>query len=151
MTETMIPVVTCAACQLVSVNTAQTRCPVCQAVLGETVLTAAEIEARCAPLVRRMFAGHGVQVGAEARELAAHDAHVAAIGGRCSHGGHDWEGTCSDIDDALAAARWTEPIPDTTFYRPMRAGHVARTGHELAGQLVSDDGAMWQLERTCCG
>jgi hypothetical protein len=39
----------------------------------------------------------------DARELAAHDAHVAAIGGRCSHGGHDWEGTCSDIDDALAA------------------------------------------------
>lgn len=35
----------------------------------------------------------------------AHEAHIAAIGGRCSHGGHGWEGeTCSDIDDALASS-----------------------------------------------
>ena len=42
------------------------------------------------------------------------------------------------------------PIPDTRFYAPMRAGHLIRTGHELVGRLVTDDGEMWRIERSCC-
>jgi hypothetical protein len=43
------------------------------------------------------------------------------------------------------------PIPDSAFYRPVRAGHLRRTGHVLAGELVSDDGGeVWRIVRSCC-
>lgn len=46
----------------------------------------------------------------------------------------------------------TQPVPDSTFYRPMRRGHVIRTGHEFNGYLASADGGqLWHIVRVCCG
>jgi hypothetical protein len=41
-----------------------------------------------------------------------------------------------------------EPIPDTDFYRRMNRGHRIRTGHDLEGYLVTEDGVS-VLTRTC--
>lgn len=43
------------------------------------------------------------------------------------------------------------PPPDTALNRRMAAGHLMRTGHRLVSVLVSDDGAIWQVVRECCG
>lgn len=44
-----------------------------------------------------------------------------------------------------------DALPDTTFYRKMARGHLARTGHELRGFLhYNDDGWTVRLVRTCC-
>jgi hypothetical protein len=43
----------------------------------------------------------------------------------------------------------TQPIPDTRIYRAMKAGHLARAGHELTGHLDTRQGYA-VLVRTCC-
>ena len=53
-------------------------------------------------------------------------------------------------DTVVSVAPMVAPIPDNAFWRKMRLGHALRTGHELAGVHVSDDGAIWQLVRSCC-
>jgi hypothetical protein len=47
------------------------------------------------------------------------------------------------------ATAHTQPIPDTRTYRAMRAGHLERKGHELAGHLDTREGYA-VLVRTCC-
>lgn len=42
------------------------------------------------------------------------------------------------------------PIPDTWFWQRMALGHRLRLGHDLAGYLVSADGSVCTLVRTCC-
>ena len=49
-----------------------------------------------------------------------------------------------------SSARYSVPIPHTKFYACMSVGHSAAKGHELAGRLVSDDGEIWRIERSCC-
>jgi hypothetical protein len=51
----------------------------------------------------------------------------------------------------LRIVRRTESaIPDTRFWRHMARGHKNRTGHELTGHLITMDGGITALRRTCC-
>ena len=47
-------------------------------------------------------------------------------------------------------AEITAPLPDTRMNRTMRAGHRARTGHELDAHLAYDGGGIWHIVRHCC-
>ena len=47
-------------------------------------------------------------------------------------------------------ATMCRPLPDTTFYRVMARGHLARKGHALRAHLESDTGEVWQVARECC-
>ena len=50
----------------------------------------------------------------------------------------------------MSGAQMTkQPIPDTSIYRAMKAGHLARKGHELTGHLDTSQGYA-VLVRTCC-
>lgn len=51
----------------------------------------------------------------------------------------------------MATELQSKALPDTAFYRRMRAGHKTRTGHDLDARLVTDDGALWRVDRSCCG
>ncbi|WPH57999.1 hypothetical protein SEA_LUCKYLEO_51 [Gordonia phage LuckyLeo] len=48
--------------------------------------------------------------------------------------------------------RVIKPIPmDHELYGAMANGHLVRTGHQMEGYLVSEDGEVWHVARQCCG
>ena len=54
----------------------------------------------------------------------------------------------------IVAERDRAPLPDTTFYRAMRSGHLARTGHQLDAYHLPVDpatGIGGGIVRVCCG